>query len=56
MNVGVGFAPPKPAEFVVVRIGLKAAREDPGPLGERSAPLRYGVMECSRRATERSVI
>jgi Bacteriophage tail sheath protein len=27
--VVVGFAPLKPAEFVVLRIGLKAARDDP---------------------------
>jgi phage tail sheath protein FI len=31
VNVVVGFAPMKPAEFVVLRIGLKAAREDPDP-------------------------
>jgi len=31
VNVVVGFAPVKPAEFVVLRIGLKAAREDPDP-------------------------
>ena len=31
VNVVVGFAPLKPAEFVVLRIGLKAARDDPDP-------------------------
>ena len=29
--VVVGFAPLKPAEFVNLRIGLKAARDDPDP-------------------------
>ena len=31
VNVVVGFAPLKPAEFVILRIGLKAARDDPDP-------------------------
>jgi uncharacterized protein len=31
VNVVIGFAPLKPAEFVVIRIGLKAARDDPDP-------------------------
>ncbi len=31
VNVVVGFAPLKPAEFVVLRIGLWAARDDPDP-------------------------
>jgi phage tail sheath protein FI len=31
VNVVVGFAPLQPAEFVVLRIGLKAARDDPDP-------------------------
>ena len=29
--VVVGFAPLRPAEFVVIRIGLWAARDDPDP-------------------------
>ena len=31
VNVIVGFAPLRPAEFVVLRIGLWAARDDPDP-------------------------
>jgi phage tail sheath protein FI len=31
VNVVVGFAPLRPAEFVVIRIGLWAARDDPDP-------------------------
>ena len=29
VNVVVGFAPLRPAEFVVLRIGLRAALDDP---------------------------
>jgi uncharacterized protein len=31
LNVVVGVAPLKPAEFVILRFGLKAGRDDPDP-------------------------